>query len=155
MGRIMDTVVEHFDVAGLHYELVPDEDVLKSGLCGDNGAFPLRFITNEEDDVLILIMSAEARIPAKRRSSICEFLTRLNWDLPFGSFQMDLSDGEVIYQSAIDVEDGVLSTTMVGNMVSDAIGAVDKNFPGLMAVTFAGILPADAIVDDTDLLMVQ
>jgi len=134
---------------------VPDEDILKSGLCGDNGAFPLRFITNEEDDVLILIMSAEARIPAKRRSSICEFLTRLNWDLPFGSFQMDLSDGEVIYQSAIDVEDGVLSTTMVGNMVSDAIRAVDNNFPGLMAVTFAGILPADAIVDDTDLLMVQ
>jgi len=100
-------------------------------------------------------MSAEARIPAKRRSSVCEFLTRLNWDLPFGSFQMDLSDGEVIYQSAIDVEDGVLSTTMVGNMVSDAIRAVDKNFPGLMAVTFAGILPADAIVDDADLLMVQ
>ncbi len=155
MGRIMDTVVEHFDVAGLHYELVPDEDVLESGLCGDNGAFPLRFITNEEDDVLILIMSAEARIPAKRRSSVCEFLTRLNWDLPFGSFQMDLSDGEVIYQSAIDVEDGVLSTTMVSNMISDAIRAVDNNFPGLMAVTFAGILPADAIVDDTDLLMVQ
>ena len=155
MGRIMDTVVEHFDVVGLHYELVPDEDALKSGLCGDNGAFPLRFFANEEDQVLVLIMSAEARIPAKRRSSVCEFLTRLNWDLPFGSFQMDLSDGEVIYQSAIDVEDGVLSTTMVGNMVSDAIRAVDNNFPGLMAVTFAGILPADAIVDDTDLLMVQ
>jgi len=151
----MDTVVEHFDVVGLHYELVPDEDALKSGLCGDNGIFPLRFFADEEDAVLILIMSAEARIPAKRRSSVCEFLTRLNWDLPFGSFQMDLSDGEVIYQSAIDVEDGVLSTTMVGNMVSDAIRAVDTNFPGLMAVTFAGILPADAIVDDADLLMVQ
>ncbi len=155
MGRIMDTVVEHFDVAGLHYELVPDEDALKSGLCGDNGVFPLRFFANEEDAVLVLVMSAEARIPAKRRSSVCEFLTRLNWDLPFGSFQMDLSDGEVIYQSAIDVEDGVLSTTMVSNMISDAIRAVDNNFPGLMAVTFAGILPADAIVDDTDLLMVQ
>ncbi len=155
MGRIMDTVVEHFDVVGLHYELVPDEDALKSGLCGDNGVFPLRFFANEEDAVLVLVMSAEARIPAKRRSSVCEFLTRLNWDLPFGSFQMDLSDGEVIYQSAIDVEDGVLSTTMVSNMISDAIRAVDNNFPGLMAVTFAGILPADAIVDDTDLLMVQ
>ena len=155
MGRIMDTVVEHFDVVGLHYELVPDEDALKSGLCGDNGIFPLRFFADEEDAVLILIMSAEARIPAKRRSSVCGFLTRLNWDFPFGGFQMDLSDGEVIYQSAIDVEDGVLSTTMVGNMVSDAIRAVDTNFPGLMAVTFAGILPADAIVDDADLLMVQ
>jgi len=151
----LDTVVEHFDVAGLHYELAPDEDALKSGLCGDNGVFPLRFFANEEDAVLVLVMSAEARIPAKRRSSVCEFLTRLNWDLPFGSFQMDLSDGEVIYQSAIDVEDGVLSTTMVSNMISDAIRAVDNNFPGLMAVTFAGILPADAIVDDTDLLMVQ
>ena len=101
MGRIMDTVVEHFDVVGLHYELVPDEDALKSGLCGDNGIFPLRFFANEEGQVLVLVMSAEARIPAKRRSSVCEFLTRLNWDLPFGSFQMDLSDGEVIYQLSL------------------------------------------------------
>lgn len=39
----MDTVVEYFDVAGMHYELVPDDDVLKSGLCGDNALLVPRF----------------------------------------------------------------------------------------------------------------
>jgi len=155
MGKILDTVVEYFDIAGLYYEMVPDNDILKSGFSGDNGVFALQFLVSEEDQILILTMSAEARIPENRRTTVCEFLTRLNWEGALGSFQMDLSDGEVIYHSAIDIEDGILSTTMVGNMVSDAIRAVDSNFPGLMAVTFAGIQPADAIVDETDFLMVQ
>ncbi len=155
MGKILETVVEYFDTGGLHYELVPGADVLRSGFSGDNGNYPLQILVSEEDQLLILTMSAEARIPENRRATVCEFLTRLNWEGSLGSFQMDLSDGEVIYHNAIDIEDGCLSTTMVENMIADALRAVDTNFPGLMAVTFAGILPADAVVDDTDLLMVQ
>ena len=54
MGKIMDTVIEFFDVGGIRYTVDLEGDFVKSGLCGDNGNFPMRIFANEEGETLIL-----------------------------------------------------------------------------------------------------
>lgn len=45
MGKILDTIVEFFDVEGLSYELAQDTDNLKSGFSRDEPPFGNRVIS--------------------------------------------------------------------------------------------------------------
>jgi hypothetical protein len=63
-----------------------------------------------------------------------EFITRANYGINIGDFEMDLDDGEIRFKISMDVEAGVLSNIMVRNMMVAAYTTVDRFFPGLMSV---------------------
>ncbi len=58
---------------------------------------------------------------------------------------MDFSDGEVRCRTSISIEDGQLTFKMIDCIVQTNIHLIDKYFPGIMAVIYAGTSPADAI----------
>lgn len=52
-------------------------------------------------------------VPEDRRLALAEFLTRANYGLFIGNFEMDWQDGEVRYKTSIDVAGDRLSTALV------------------------------------------
>ena len=145
MGKMMETVLEYFDSVDWIYEEGPDGSTIELWARGHNGEFPLKILVDEEQDVLVVSVGVAAGIPGERRGAVCEFLVRHNWYGSLGCLQMDLTDGEVTHRTMVDVEDGELSTTMVANVVLAALQTVDQAYPGLMAVTFAGVSAAEAV----------
>ena len=76
---------------------------------------------------------------------ISELLTRANYGLNIGNFEMDFSDGEVRYKTSINVEGGQLTTTIVKKLVYANVLTLDKYFPSIMKVIYADIPPDEAI----------
>ncbi len=66
--------------------------------------------------------------------AIAEFITRANYGLVIGNFELDFSDGELRYKTAIDVEDDNLSFALIKQMVYANVIIMDKYLPGIMAV---------------------
>ena len=81
-----------------------DEGIIRGALTLRRATVPL-FARVRESQFLVLIYTIlPVRCPDAKFPEMLELLTRANWGLPLGNFEMDLSDGEVRFKTSVDVE---------------------------------------------------
>ncbi len=146
MGALIDTVEEYLIEIGWKFERDDDNDVIKTGVNAKNASFRVIIYGLEEKDLLTVYVAQDNNIPKDKHIVVAEFITRANYGLNLGNFDLDLEDGELGYKVAIDMEGGQLSTDMVGNMVGAGVSTMDQYYPGLMAVLFGNATPEQAII---------
>ena len=88
---------------------------------------------------------APIKAPEESRTAVAEFLTRANYGMRIGNFELDYSDGEVRYKSSLDFEDEELTPNLIRNSIYPAVQTLDSYLPGLMRVAFGGQTPFEAI----------
>lgn len=120
-------------------------ELLRVGVKGRNTDMRGTFLVRQEKDQVLFYVQLPTKAPEGRQREAMEFITRANYRMNIGNFEMDLQDGEIRFKVALDVEAGVLSSTMVRNMMSVAFLTVDRYFPGLMSVLFGNAIPAAAV----------
>ncbi len=90
-------------------------------------------------------MQLPTKAPEGRRKEVADFVTRANYGMNIGNFEMDMEDGEIRFKVSVDVESGVLSNVMVRNVMMAGFGTVDRYFPGLMSVIYGNAIPSVAV----------
>ena len=103
------------------------------------------FEINESADLLGFFLYAPMKAPVGRRAAVADALVRINRGYRMGHIDLDMEDGELRYHTAIDVEDGTLSPTMLQNIHNAGIDVLDRALPILMAIGYANAAPATAI----------
>jgi hypothetical protein len=146
MSALIDIAENYLIDIGWKYEKDDDHGVIKTGVNATNASYRLIVYAIEDKDLLTVYVSQDNNIPDNLRAAVAEFIARANFGLNLGNFDLDMDSGELGYKVAIDVEGGVLSTDMIGNMVGAAVATMDKYYPGLMSVLFANVAPQDAIM---------
>jgi hypothetical protein len=88
-------------------------------------------------------------VPAERRDAMAIFLTRANYGLPMGNFEMDFADGEVRFKTSVDVGQEPLSLALARPLFMANITTFSLYLPGITAV-IEGEDPTAAIaaIDD-------
>jgi hypothetical protein len=79
--------------------------------------------------------------------AVAEFITRANYGLRIGNFELDFDDGEVRYKSSLDFEGLALTPELIRNTIYPAVQTIDRYLPGLMSVFYASKSPAEAIAE--------
>ncbi len=102
------------------------------------------FVLDEEQQVIVY-SECPVAAPAGQVTPMAEFITRANFGLLLGNFEMDMDSGVIRYKTGIDVEGGTLTTQMVRHLVYANIQGMDRYLPGIMAVLTGGVSPAEAI----------
>lgn len=95
--------------------------------------------------ILVFYAASPQRVPADRRGAVAEYITRANYGLPMGNFEMDFADGEVRFRVSMDYEGTGLSPVQINNVVQPAVHLMDRYLPGLMEVAYGGKDATDAI----------
>ncbi len=90
---------------------------------------------------------APVKAPLESRPAVAEFITRANYGMRIGNFEMDYSDGEVRFKSSLDFEGEILTHNWIRNAIYPAVQTLDRYLNGLMAVIYGGKAPADAIAE--------
>jgi hypothetical protein len=85
------------------------------------------------------------KIPKNKHLQIAEFLTRANYGLLLGNFEMDFNDGEVRYKTSIVAGDNELDFPVIKRMVYSNLSTIDDYFPAIMKVIYGGISAKEAI----------
>jgi len=147
MEKVLDRVLQFFDENDWGYEVSPDEGVVSSKIRMDCGTFYLEIFVDEKEGAIGLVMPVTPWTPERKRAAVCEYLTRMNWSAFLGSLHMDLRDGQVVFRNFMGFFGGELSVEMVGCAVLEACDTVKRAYPGLMAVTWNGLTPAEATGD--------
>ena len=145
MSNLLDTVAQFFTDTGWEFSRDDQESILLTGYEGDNGRWPFFAWAIEEHHQVALYSQMPAPIPEARRGAAAEYITRANYDMIIGSFDLDLEDGDCRFKTSIDVTSDRLSVALVGQMVLANVIMMDRYLPGLIEVIENDVEPAVAV----------
>jgi hypothetical protein len=139
------TLREFLEQDGWYPQQVEDKYLFRTFFSGKNGDFRCfaQILVNLEQFLFYAV--AAVRAPEEDRSAVAEFLTRANYGMRIGNFELDYSDGEVRYKTSLDFEGETLSHSLIRHAIYPAVLTMDAYVPGLMSVVYGGRTPFEAI----------
>lgn len=148
MPSLFDTVRRFFEDGG--WEPAPVEgrpSALRMPYQGECGAWTCVADVIEESAQVVFLSVSPVHAPPDKRDAVAEFLTRVNYGIILGNFEMDYGDGEVRYKTALDVEGDEISDALLRNIVLANLQAMEVYLPGLLAVIYGGRPPAEVVAE--------
>jgi hypothetical protein len=140
-------ILEKFLIAdGWHPQQQEEEGDFLAQYVGENGEYRCYFQIHTEFDQFFCYVLAPEPVPEEWRMAAAEYLTRANYGLHIGNFEMDFEDGEVRYKSSLDFENETVTDNWLSGAIYPAVNTMDSYLPGLAAV-IAGKSPEAAIAE--------
>ncbi|HZW04896.1 MAG TPA: YbjN domain-containing protein [Anaerolineaceae bacterium] len=143
---MFDTVRQFFDDDEWYFMQMDSRPVLQMSHTGQSGRWPCYAQVDEGDFMFFFYSVCPVTVPESQRSAMAEYLTRANYGLKVGNFEMDFSDGEVRFKTSLDVENGELPLPLVSNLVYANVWTMDRYLPGIFEVIYGHKTPEQAIL---------
>lgn len=147
MPSLFETVLAHLEADNVESRRIGDHTAVEMGVAGDNGSYRMVIVVDAERSVVRFLTFVEGKVPEHRRRDVMEFLTRANYGLLLGNFEIDLSDGEVRFKVAREAESSELTHEQFQNDLYLSVALMDRYFPGLQRVIQGSADAAAAIAD--------
>jgi hypothetical protein len=87
--------------------------------------------------------------PERQRAEVAEFITRVNYGLIVGNFELNLHDGSLRYKSALDFTEAELTKVLVRNAILSSMDSVE-HYSGYLLSVVHGDLTARQATDEAD-----
>lgn len=84
-------------------------------------------------------------IDAARRGAVMELITRANFGLTIGNFEIDLEDGETRFKSSLDFEGAALTEPLLLSLVRANLAVMEHYLPAIVATSLRDTRPLDAL----------
>jgi hypothetical protein len=141
---LQEVIESYLKGRGLGVQVVSDATYALE-VQGEHGRWQ-SYITAREPEAQVLVHAVLPQpVPFDRRVEVALYLTRANYGLVIGNFELDLDDGEVRFKTSIDVEGATLTEALVDHLVIAGAVTTDRYIPGLQAV-IDGMSARDAVV---------
>ena len=144
-GGILTTAIAVLNAVVLPFTRLEGTDIITTDWEGANGTWPCFLHARERDEQLLIYSVMAEHVPAERRPAVVEFLTRVNYAMAIGNFEMDYDDGEVRYKTSVDVEGDHLSVAMARQLFDFNVATMDLFLPGIEAVVRGDGSPAEVL----------
>lgn len=144
---LFGSLIAYFKRDSWNFRQLGDHPAVEMDVSGENGVFRLVAVVDEERSIVRFLTFMVAKVPEARRREVMEFLTRANYGLLLGNFEIDLSDGEVRFKYSIDAENAEFSHDQYLNLLYTSVALMDRYFPGLQRVIQGTADPAAAIAE--------
>jgi hypothetical protein len=145
MPKILDTLTQFFKDDDWTFSPVEDAAILRMGFDGKNGSWTCYAQAREEIQQFVFYSVCPLKVPQSKEAGMMEFLTRANYGLIIGNFELSLGDGEIRYKTSIDIEDAELTMPLIKPVVYANVLTMDRYLPGILAVISGSATPNEAI----------
>lgn len=142
---LFEVVERFFEEDDWPCEKLPDIPVLRVRFKGKHAVWRCYARTDEDRDFVFFYSSLDTFVPEEKRLEVAEFITRANYGLIIGNFELDFDDGELRYKTSLDMEGGTLTLGMVRQIVYANVQTMDRYYPGLMKLLFGDVGPKAAL----------
>ena len=146
MTAIFDVVLEFFLDRQWRFTPLEGRTVLQMSVGTNDAKWDCFADVKESQRQFIFYSVVPFLADEETRSEVAEFITRANYGLILGNFEMDFDDGEIRFKSSIDVGSDPATAVLVERVVDANVKAMAKYLPGLVAVK-NGAPAVDAIAE--------
>lgn len=106
----------------------------------------------DDDRRFIIYLEFRERVDSERRPKVVEFITRANFGMTFGNFEMDYETGLIRFKTSIDYTRSQLRALQVKNAILGAMEGVEVYADQLLSVVEGKKSPKKAILDAESVL---
>jgi hypothetical protein len=143
---IYPALIDFFTQDDWPFSKVQGEMALQIPFQGENGTWLCYARAQEEQQQFIFYSICPIAIPKPKRSKLAEFITRANYGMTIGNFELDYTDGEIRYKTSIDVEGDRLTPVLIKRLVYTNVAMMDEYLPGIRAVVEQNVTPQAALL---------
>ena len=126
-------------------EQVGEQMLLRTGYQGVHGQWTCYAHCRADVDQCLFYSVAPVRAPEVLRPAVAEFVTRANWGLLIGNFELDYEDGEIRYKTSLQLNGTPLTAELLHPLVYGNVVVMDKYLPALQAVVALTQTPVNDI----------
>lgn len=133
---------------GFAHRLREDQSAIDTGFRGHTGSFPILIAVRDNPAILGVSVRIPLIVPEKHRLAMAETIARANWGLSIGSFDLDMSDGNVGFRATMPIADAEISHEQVRDLLGAALWTVDRYHRAFGRLLFGDDLsPAEVIAE--------
>ena len=121
---------------GWEFNFDNKNEIIRLQINGVNTNFHAFLLVDEEKESLLCNTHINQKIPYYKRLEVCDFMSRVNYELANGNFEMDMDNGEIRYRTFLDLADAEPSKDQVLNIVWNGVISFDTYYPGLMKLVY-------------------
>lgn len=147
---LMSAIIEVLRSRDIDWAETGDDEVIEAEISGDSGSWTCFFVAREDAQRVSVYSQAPWYAPEQVRAALGELLTRINYGLSLGNFEMDFSDGEIRFKTSADFSGGGQNIDLIGNLLGPNFAAMDTYLPALEAVRDGRQSPVDALASVED-----
>ncbi len=127
-------------------KMLPDYPVMTCALQVPNGTLDIFcHVHADHERILFYLRPQNLDIPVDKRLAVAEFVTRANYGLSLGNFEMDMEDGELNFKTILQAPAALLSTALLRPYLLLGVETINHYLPGLTKVIAGQELPGIAI----------
>lgn len=138
---LFDQIAGYLAVAGQHFESEAEEGLIVAQMGGEHGNWHTFIQITDDLEARQVIVHAHlpALVPVSTRLKVTELLTRINYDLVLGNFELGLDDGELLFKTAVDLADGQLTQAMFDRLYRLNSRVMNEHYGQIWSVAFGDV----------------
>ena len=136
---LLDQIVSFMDDADRHYDRVSEGGgLIVTQISGDDGTWSVYVQITDDQEARRVVVHGRipAHIPESNRLKVAEMLTRTNYELILGNFELNLEDGEVLFKTTLDLAGGQLTQAMFERAYQLNAQCVNEYYGQILRVGF-------------------
>ncbi|GAA1771730.1 YbjN domain-containing protein [Nocardioides hankookensis] len=133
MTKLFDQIIELLGQSEYDYQVADEEEVLRLALEAPEGSWTA-YVRVMANGICVVYSKPEFDAAPEHRAATSEFMTRVNFGILIGNFEMDWSDGEVRFKTAFDADAGLVPAALVVNTIDGNIANMHQYLPALQGV---------------------
>lgn len=142
---LLREVKDYLDKNDWHYTFDEERGLFRCGVNLKGKLSSCRLIIDVKEKVILNYAAIDMRADEGVRDKVAEFITRANYGLTFGNFEMDFNDGEIRYKMTVDCENQIPGYDVLDRMVALPPLMFQRYGDGLLAVMFGFSDPKTAV----------
>ena len=146
MNAATERMAEVLRAQDWNFEVDEDAEMINAGCKGENGQWRIK-VGGLNDFTVAILSRFPIDCPKAKRPVCAELLTRINFMMLVGCFEMDYDDGCVFYKTTLPYNGELPEHEMLSNLLSLNLSTMDRYLPAIMSVIYAGTNPAKALAD--------
>lgn len=120
-SQIANTLISHMEEEEYKYEFDKENGLINMSFKIKSKLGRVKFVLNIFKDFYVSYAHIDLNADEDSRKEVAEYLTRANYGMSLGNFELDMSDGEIRYKVAIDCDHCQLSSQMIEDSLYNPI----------------------------------
>ncbi|MCI8650164.1 MAG: YbjN domain-containing protein [Anaerotruncus sp.] len=150
MGALYDAIKNYLDEQEWRYNYDEEDRYFSMGMnLKEVDSCRVYIQMRGSDDAFTIYSVLPVKAPEDKRSAVAEFITRANYGLIHGNFEMDYEDGEIRYKVTTACGDIDLGEEPMDRIINTGFCMLDRYGKGLLSVIYGNANPA-AIIDEIE-----
>ncbi|MGB6300849.1 MAG: YbjN domain-containing protein [Rivularia sp. (in: cyanobacteria)] len=145
-GQIYQEMVKFFKKDDWFFVPLEEQPVLQMSFQGDSGKWTCYARAREQQRQFLFYSVVPIQAPENKLADVAEFISRANYGMAVGNFELDFTDGEIRYKTSIDVDRNQLNFDFIRSLVYTNVMMMDEYLPGIMSVIQGEMEAQEAIL---------